>query len=751
MQDIALTILLILSLPGAVIAMTKAIDQMVRDRSRRSYRLAFPTDLDPERVTAWIRSISGTLRPGPGRHFHGLPTVVLEIWSSNRGIVHRIKVPWQYEPYIRPKLESLVPGIRLIAEDEYPRRIWVYALEAGLKNSSRQLRVYNPTDLSTSILANFGTLTEDETLMMQWVVSPAMPEHKPVYKQASAEAFSVIGLLTGNLASRDEVEDRRAKLDEPNLLTVLRIAAVASTEVRAQYLVRGVMASLDAARGPATKFYRRFGTKADLQRRLDRGAAPVFHYPVRLSAPELTAVVGWPLNNPLIAGLPATMARYLPSNESIPREGRVIGLSNFPGRERRIAVSYDNALKHMHIMGPTGVGKTVLLANMMRQDMAAGHGVILIENKGDLFNAALNYIPPERLKDVIVMDVNDTSRPVGFNILRQGDPAIAIDELDLLFQHLYRDSPSIWMKEMMFHGLHTLALDKRTAFTDLPALIAPDEDEIEWSDELRRRATDPQLRNFWQRFENQTRTRQDQIVQPVLSRVWPMARSKMVNIFGQSESSFQMTDIVREHKILLVNLANIPRGVATLTGTLLMNALWQAVKTNPQRERPNWLYLDEFQDFMEMPVDTEDMLAKSRGFGLGMVLAHQHLSQLSGDMKDAIIANARTKVIFQTNANDARQMANNFGKSVADEDFLHLGRYEAIARIATNEGVSAPLTLTTHAPARGYGNANDVRKASREAYGRNLEDVQKQILDRRRVRDGTPRRKPNIGTAGAWS
>lgn len=751
MQDIALTFLLILSLPGVVIAVAKTVDQVMRDKSRKSYRLAFPSDLDPERVTAWVRSISGTLRPGPGRYFHGLPTIVLEIWSTNRGIVHRLKVPWQYEPYIRPKLETLVPGIRLVAEDEYPRRIWVHAVEAGLKNSTRQLRVYNPTDLSTSILANFGTLTEDETLMMQWVISPAMPEHKPIYKEASAEAFSIVGLFTGNMASRDEVEDRRAKLEEPNLLTVLRVGAVASTEVRAQYLVRGVMSSLDAARGPSTKFYKRLVGKDDLQRRIDRAAAPVFKFPVKLSAPEVTAVIGWPLNNPLISGLPATMARYLPTNESIPREGRIIGLSNFPGRERRIAVSYADALKHMHVMGPTGVGKTVLLANMMKQDMAAGHGVVLIENKGDLFNAAMNYIPPERLKDVIVMDVNDTAQPLGFNILRQGDPAVAIDELDLLFQHMYRDSPSIWMKEMMFHGLHTLALDKNATFIDLPALISPDADEIEWSDELRRRAADPQLRNFWQRFENQKRTRQDQIVQPVLSRVWPMARSKMVNIFGQSESSFQMTDVVRDHKILLVNLANIEPGVATLTGTLLMNALWQAVKTNPQRERPNWLYLDEFQDFMTMPVDTEDMLAKSRGFGLGMVLAHQHLSQLSGDMKDAIIANARTKVIFQTNANDARQMANNFGKSVADEDFLHLGRYEAIARIATNEGVSSPLTLATYKPARGFGTASDVRKASRDTYGRKLEDVQRQIIDRRKVHGDTPRRKPNIGTAGAWS
>lgn len=728
--------------------MAKAIDQYMRDMRRKTYRIAFPSDLDPERVTAWIRSISGTLRPTSGRYLHGVPTIALEVWSTNRGIIHRLKVPWQYEPYIRPKLEALVGGIRLIPEDEYPRRIWVYALEAGLKHGSRQLRIPNPSDLSTSILANFGSLADDEAMMMQWVISPAMPEHKPVFREARSDVISIGALLFGNEAGRDEVEDRRQKLEEPNLLTTLRVAAVAGTQVRAQYLVRGVMGSLDASRGPATKFYKRFVTKDDLQRRIDRAAASVFHIPVRLSAPELTAVIGWPLNNPLIAGLPATMARYLPTNESIPREGRIVGLSNFPGRERRVAVSYEDALRHMYIVGPTGVGKSVLMANMMKQDMAAGYGVILIENKGDLFNAALNYVPPARLKDVIVLDVNDTARPLGFNILRQGNPAVVIDELNLLFNQMFKDNPSLWMQEVMYHGLHTLASDKNGTFTDLADLVSPGPDDLDWRDNLVRNVRDPQLKNFWQRFDNQPRARQDQIAQPVLSRVWPMSRSKLLNIFGQSESSFQMTDVVHGNKILLVNLAGIEREAATLTGTLLMNALWHAVKTT-KGEKHNFLYLDEFQDFMTLPIDTEDMLAKSRGFGLGMVLANQHLGQLPGTMRDAIMSNARTKIVFQTNANDARAFANNFGKSVSDDDFLYLGRYEAISRVATSEGVSAPLTLTTYKAARATGNSHDVRQASRDAYGRDLESVQQQMIARRKV-TATPRRKPNIGTAPSW-
>ena len=133
---------------------------------------------------------------------------------------------------------------------------------------------------------------------------------------------------------------------------------------------------------------------------------------------------------------------------------------------------------HTHVLGPPGVGKTALLANMMRQDIKAGYGAVLIESKGDLFNAMLDYIPPERMNDVIVLDVNEARFPVGFNLLRQGDTAVVVDELNMLFNQLFRDSPSLWMQEVMYHGLHTLAADSKATFIDLAALVAPTEEEM---------------------------------------------------------------------------------------------------------------------------------------------------------------------------------------------------------------------------------------------------------------------------------
>lgn len=733
------------------LTMVKHLDQRFNDGRRKTYKLGFPSNMDAERVAAWIRSISGTLRGRPSSLF-GVPTITFEMWSDNRGITHLVKVPWEHADYIIAQLRSLVAGLRAVPETDVPVAKWTRAVEVALTHKSRQLRIYNAADMSASLLASVQPLAEGEKMIMQWVVTPAIPQHKPIYNVSRSHEMNMAMLLRENMASRDEINDRREKLEEPNVLAVLRVAAVANTAQRADHLIHRVRASLASARGPSTHFVKRFVTKKGLQKRIDTAAGSVV-FPVQLSAPELSALVAWPVGNPFVSGLPPTMSRHLPANETIARVGRVLGSSNMPGSERPIAVTYEEARKHVHVAGPTGVGKTVLLSNMMKQDIEQGYGVVLIENKGDLFHAAMNFIPKERMKDVVVLDVNDVHRPVGFNILNQGNPRVIVDELVLLFDQLYRNSAGVWTRSILYHGLRTLILHPELTFIDLGPLLVPmSTEESDWRDELLRSAKDRELRNFWQRFINQPRSAQDRVTQPVMDRIWQLnARPELRNIIGQSKSSFQMEDVVRDGKILLVNLSGIARETASLTGSLLMNTLWHAVKT-VRPARPMYLYLDEFQDFLTLPIDPEDMLAKARGYGLGMTLAHQHLAQLSPEMRQAVMANARTKVMFQASADDARAMAREFGNSVTENDFMNLAKFEAIARISTGDGVSAPVTLATHEPARGYGFASSIRTVSRNTYGRPAGEVEIEI-DRRRTASNVqkPKRgRPKLGGDG-WT
>jgi len=186
----------------------KALDQQRRDRERKTYRLSFPTELSEASMTAWIRAISGTLRFGSTR-LVGVPTVAFELWATNEGIVHRMKVPWQHADYVISQLRSLVPGIRVTPEDEWPRRTWTKAVEVSLTRSTRPLRIYAASDVAASLLASVQALDAGETVLMQWVVTPAIPRPLPIHRQTHSDHVTYRHLINGSLANRDEIRDRR--------------------------------------------------------------------------------------------------------------------------------------------------------------------------------------------------------------------------------------------------------------------------------------------------------------------------------------------------------------------------------------------------------------------------------------------------------------------------------------------------------------------------------------------------------------
>ena len=152
---------------------------------------------------------------------------------------------------------------------------------------------------------------------------------------------------------------------------------------------------------------------------------------------------------------------------------------------------------------------------------------------------------------------------------------------------------------------------------------------------------------------------------------------------------------------------------------------------------------------MNLPVDPESLLVQARSFGLAMVLAHQHLDQLPGTIRSAVLANARSKVVFQTTSDDARIFAREFGRSVSEDDFMDLGQYEALCRLATDEGISPPVSATTLPPPAATGSADEIRSRSRARYGRSPADIRTDIERRRTPQSPHAKKRPRLGGI-AW-
>jgi hypothetical protein len=715
--------------------------QQIYDDDHKVYLLTFPENLSEENVLSWLRSISGILKVEGNRLF-GVPTIVFETWANSRGIVHRLMVPSKEADYISNQLRTKIPGLTIAEDDTRPDLTWTYGASISMSAPARTLSIVSNKDMAHSLLAAVQALDTDETIVTQWVLTPAPREKLPSKQEPVLSAeFHYKKVISGRMsASHDEVDDRRQKLQEHNMLAHGRVGAVARNEPKARHLASGIIKSLAGAQSHSNYFKTKDIAKKKLDLQINDAETPML-FGAQFGVSELAAILAWPIGQPFVAGLPQGSTRHIHATEDIPRVGRVLGTSNFPGSERPIALDYSYAAQHMGIFGRTGTGKTVLMANALAQDLQNGHGAIVIdpgngESHETFFSRALDYIPYDRVNDVVVVRADrGQGSLVGINLLDQGDdPSLIISQVTALFVHLYNDTKGIWTKELLFYGLTTLAEHPGMTLIDLPALINPTTpDEIAWSEYVTRNVKDRDQLAFWARWHGFNQTQRENHAQPLLNRIWQLtSRRETRNILGQSHSSFKFTDALKENKIVLVSLHGLNEEAATLLGTLLVNTIWNAAQA-VRPERDNYLYLDEFQLMTKLPTGLDDMLNRSRKHKLGLVMATQYLEAQSAELKSAIMNNARTKVIFQTSNEEARMWQREFGNQyVNDHDFTRIRQYEAIAQVATPSGVNSPVTLTSLAPISKTGVATLALRMSASKYGRSIDEIEAEVTARRK-------------------
>ena len=736
----AAIIALFLATFGGGLTMRK-IDQEQRNRKRVTNLIGgLPSDYDFKQATLQMESLAGTLRAIP-TPWKGDNSIVFELWSTAQGIQHYIRTPYRHAAYVAAQLQR--QGLRLEDVEDRPHRKWTYAVELRLTNSGQPLRITDGADVSHRILsAAQAELGENEVTMVQLVANFRPPRTPPSRTGAKSQRSTASMLLSGTEASKDEVAGLRKKAAEANVMVTMRLATVAGTLTKAEHLAQNVRHAFASVLAPHMRFIRRLASRAAMQRRIDQGSSSL-HYGTHLTASELAAWIAWPVGDPLIPNVTGKVARRLPAAASIPREGFVLGTSNMPGNERDIAIAEEDIVKHVYCIGPPGRGKTTFLANLARQAIERNNGVFIIDGKGDLFNYILDIIPSDKIKDCIVVDLSDLVRPIGLNILEQLGGAAGVDEFSALVASIYKDASSITAPQTIYNMGHALAAAGLT-FVDLPAMMSPQGmDEERWRDGVIDQVTNKDVRQYFQRFTNLDRREQDRLSAPVFNRIWQFtSRPEIKSVFGQRQSSFLMTDAIRDNKIVLVYLNGIHVGqqTASLAGTLILDTIWHAARTT-KGPKPNLLLMDEFQDFTNLPISLEDMLAKSRSAGLANVLAHQFTNQLPPSLRTAALSNTGTKVIFQTTNDDARLMSRELGRRLTDADIQGLGRHEAIAMVSTGDGTSPPATMITKPPGESTRNARRVLDHSRITYGRPIADVQADFDNRYNAQ---PRRRPPI-------
>ena len=230
------------------------------------------------------------------------------------------------------------------------------------------------------------------------------------------------------------------------------------------------------------------------------------------------------------------------------------------------------------------------------------------------------------------------------------------------------------------------------------------------------KVTDPALAQFWQTFESWSEAERAHNTAPLLNKARAVLMRRPVRAIVGQPSTVSLDAVLREGRILLINLSVglLGEDAASLLGGLVSARLWAAVQRRavlPRVDRhPFFCTLDEFQTLVTIPTPLADVLALARGYGFGMTLLHQNLAQLPLDIRQAALANCRTKVVFACGATDATALAKEFAPWIDATGLVGLGAFEVVLGASVGTHQVPPCTAVTFAPSRPTGRATTIPK-----------------------------------------
>ena len=431
--------------------------------------------------------------------------------------------------------------------------------------------------------------------------------------------------------------------------------------------------------------------------------------------------------------------RQLPPAVSIPSEGCVVAQATYPGSERPLAISPADRLLHTHVIGPTGSGKSNLLLSLITQDMQAGRGVVVIDPK-DLVRETLARIPEHRVRDVIVLDPADDERPVGFNLLDTSvaSPELVAEQVVYIFHQLFSAFWGPRTDDILRASLLTLMHRPDVTLTEVPILLTNPAWRRPFVQAIQ--ADTVGLAPFWASFEAMKPAEQAQVIAPIMNKLRAtLLRSRVRACIGQTDSAFDLEAAMNSQKIILVPLRKglLGEEAAQLVGSLFVARVWQTIEARsrmPEADRqPVHLYIDEVQDYLKLAIGIGDMLSQARGYKLGVTVAHQHLGQLTTELRQDLLTNCRSKIVFQTSAKDAGILERELRPYLTAEDLQGLGQFEVATQLAANQRVVPPATGITLPPPAKTHRSQAALAWSRNHYGRDRGEVEAAMHRRHRV------------------
>jgi len=409
------------------------------------------------------------------------------------------------------------------------------------------------------------------------------------------------------------------------------------------------------------------------------------------------------------------------------------GMTNYRNQNRKFGVKLDDRRRHMYIIGKTGMGKTTILENMVLNDIYAGHGVGLVDPHGDFAEKILDYIPANRVNDVVYFNPSDVDYPIGFNILETVKPEhkhLVASGLMGVFKKIWPDVWSARMEYILNNTILALMDFPDATLLGINRLLA-DED---YRNRVVRTLKDPVVKAFWlNEFASYNDRYKQEAVAPIQNKIGQFLSASIIrNIVAQVKSSIDIRSIMDTRKIFIMNLAKgrIGEDSSRLLGGMLITKLQLAAMERvdmPEKDRKDFfLYVDEFQNFATESF--ANILSEARKYRLDLIMAHQYMEQLDELVMAAVIGNVGSTITFRVGSTDAEILAKEFAPTFVEEDLVNLPKFQIYLKLMIDGVSSRPFSAMTLPPiASSTGNAEKVIKSSRERYAVGREQIEDKI------------------------
>ncbi len=414
------------------------------------------------------------------------------------------------------------------------------------------------------------------------------------------------------------------------------------------------------------------------------------------------------------------------------------GATDSRGKKIPFGIKSKDRNKHMYVIGKSGMGKSTLLENMAIQDIRNGEGLAFIDPHGGTAEKLLEYIPKERIKDVIYFAPFDLDNPIAFNVMED----VGYDKRHLVTSGLMATFKKIW-EDAWSARMEYILTNTLLALLEYPGATLLGVNRM-YTDKVYRKKVvdnikDPVVKDFWTKeFAGYTDRFTQEATPAIQNKIGQFTSNPLIrNIIGQSKSSFDMREVMDGKKILIINLSkglvgevNMRLLGSMLTTRIFLGAMSRAdvVGDDMARLPEFYFYVDEFQNFANETF--AEILSEARKYKLNLLIAHQYVEQMEEQVRAAVFGNVGTTLSFRVGPFDAETLETVFSPEFLKEDIVNLGLRQIYLSLMIDGVGSRPFSAVTLPPIEPPPNTykKEVIESSRLQFGNKRGPIEEAIF-----------------------